>query len=277
MIEMAKSAGNCGKSFVVEPGKKFSLAKIDPQSKKPFTDKAEAKAQAARDAAVINQLQDRMYAERKQALLIVLQGIDCSGKDGTIRSVFNECGPIGVSVSPFKTPSEEEKAHDYLWRIHKAVPPKGFIGIFNRSHYEDVLVVRVKKLVPADVIERRYEEINRFEKEISDNGTRILKFMLYISKEEQAKRLGERVTDPSKQWKFNPSDLEDRALWDEFMAAYEIAVTRCSTPHAPWHVIPGNHHWVRNAAIACIVRETLEEMDPQYPKIELDPKTIKIV
>src|SRR5882724_1364826 len=209
---MAKSAGDCGKRFVVEPGKKFSLAKIDPRSKKPFTEKVEAKAQAAGDAAAIDQLQHRLYAEGKRALLVVLQGIDCSGKDGTIRSVFNECGPVGVSVSPFKAPSEDERAHDYLWRIHQKIPAKGFIGIFNRSHYEDVLVVRVKKLAPADEIDRRYEEINRFEKHLVDNGTRILKFMLHISKDEQAKRLKERVMDPTKQWKFNPEDLTDRAL-----------------------------------------------------------------
>jgi len=273
---MAKSAGDCGRRFVVEPGKKFSLAKIDPQSKKPFTDKGEAKAQAARDAAAINQLQHRLFAEGKRALLVVLQGIDCSGKDGTIRSIFNECGPIGVSVSPFKAPSEEERAHDYLWRIHKAVPAKGFIGIFNRSHYEDVLIVKVKQLMPAEVIERRYEEINRFEKHLSENGTCILKFMLHISKDEQAERLRERVADPTKQWKFNPTDLSDRALWNEFMAAYEIAVTCCSTSHAPWYVIPGDYNWVRNAAIARIVRETLEQMNPQYPKPEWDPKTIEI-
>jgi PPK2 family polyphosphate:nucleotide phosphotransferase len=208
---------------------------------------------------------------------VVLQGIDCSGKDGTVRAVFNTCGPIGVEVTPFKAPSAEERAHDYLWRVHKACPSKGIIGIFNRSHYEDVLVVKVKKLAKPEAIERRYEEINRFEKLLSDNGTRILKFMLHISREEQAERLGERVTDPTKQWKFNPDDLADRKLWADYMAAYETALKRCSTSHAPWHVIPADRNWTRNAAISRIVRETLEEMAPKYPPPDgWDPKTVVV-
>jgi PPK2 family polyphosphate:nucleotide phosphotransferase len=274
---MAKTSKKCGERFIVEPGKEISLAKCDPRDDGGFVDKDLARTQAAEDAEAINLLQDRLYAEGKCALLVVLQGIDCSGKDGTIRSVLNACGPIGVSVTPFKAPSEEERARDFLWRIHKAVPAKGFIGIFNRSHYEDVLVVKVKKLVPRDAIERRYHEINEFEKFLHANGIRILKFMLHISSEEQAKRLKDRVNDPTKQWKFNPADLDDRKLWDEFMAAYETALNRCSTAHAPWYVIPADRHWVRNAAIARIMRDTLEEMNPQYPKPDWDPKTIKVV
>jgi PPK2 family polyphosphate:nucleotide phosphotransferase len=273
---MAKTSEKCSDRFIVAPGRQFSLAHVDPRGESGFGDKAAAKAQAAEDAEAINQLQDRLYAERRHALLVVLQGIDCSGKDGTVRSVFNACGPIGVTVTPFKAPSEEERARDYLWRIHKAVPAKGFIGIFNRSHYEDVLVVKVKKLAPAGAVERRYQEINALEKLLADNGTRILKFMLHISKEEQAERLRDRLNDPTKQWKFNPADLDDRKLWNEFMAAYETAVNRCSTPYAPWHVIPADRNWVRNAAIARIVRETLEEMNPQYPKPDWDPKTMKV-
>jgi PPK2 family polyphosphate:nucleotide phosphotransferase len=168
-------------------------------------------------------------------------------------------------------------AHDYLWRIHKACPQRGFIGILNRSHYEDVLVAKVRKFASSQAIERRYDEINQFEKLLSQNGTRILKFMLHISKDEQAVRLRERLANPRKRWKFNPADLADRALWDDYTAAYEIALTRCSTPHAPWYVIPSDRNWVRNAAIARIVRETLEDMDPQYPEPkDWDPAAIKV-
>ena len=264
--------------FIAEPGKKFSLSKHGPRDDSAFDDKDKAKAQLSKDAEAIDALQDRLFAEGKQALLVVLQGIDCSGKDGTVRAVFNTLGPLGVTVKSFGVPSEVERAHDYLWRVHNACPAKGYIGVFNRSHYEDVLVVKVEKLAAADAIEWRYDEINVFEKLVAKSGTRILKFMLNVSKEEQAVRLQERVDDPTKQWKFKTSDLATRAKWDDYMAAYEIAVSRCSTGHAPWHVIPSDRNWVRNAAIARIVRETLEEMNPQYPgPKDWDPKAIKIV
>jgi PPK2 family polyphosphate:nucleotide phosphotransferase len=270
-------ASQFAKKFTVEGGKGFSLAKIDPRDDRAFTGKESAKALIKTDAEAIDALQDKLYAEGKRSLLIVLQGIDCSGKDGTVRAVFNTCGPIGVEVTSFKVPSEEERSHDYLWRVHKACPPRGMIGIFNRSHYEDVLVVKVKKLADPEAIERRYEEINQFEKMLTDNGTRILKFMLHVSKAEQAERLRERVADPTKQWKFNPADLEDRKLWDDYMAAYETALKRCSTAHAPWHVIPADRNWARNAAVSCIVRETLEEMAPKYPPPKgWDPKTVVV-
>jgi PPK2 family polyphosphate:nucleotide phosphotransferase len=264
--------------YMAQPGKSFSLSKCDPRDDSGLGNKEESKARTAEDAKAIDSLQDRLFAEGKCALLVVLQGMDCSGKDGTVRAVFNTCGPIGVHVTPFKAPSEEERAHDYLWRVHKACPPRGMIGIFNRSHYEDVLVVKVRKFAPAEAIARRYEEINRFEKHLVDNGTRILKFMLHISKEEQAARLQERIEDPTKYWKFNPGDLDDRKLWDDYMKAYETMVERCSTEHAPWHVIPADRNWVRNAAIAGIVRETLESMNPQYPPPDgWDPKQVTIV
>jgi PPK2 family polyphosphate:nucleotide phosphotransferase len=267
-----------GQNFMAVPGKKFDLAKCDPRDGSAFADKEKAKAQTAEDAAAIDALQDRLFAEGKRALLVILQGIDCSGKDGTVRAVFNPCGPIGVKVNPFKAPTVDELAQDYLWRVHKVCPAKGYIGIFNRSHYEDVLVVKVKKYASPEAIERRYDEINQFEKMLSDNGTKILKFMLNISKDEQAERLRERIAVPEKRWKFNPGDLEDRALWDDYMAAYETALNRCSTAHAPWHVIPADRNWVRNAAIARIVRETLEEMNPQYPEPKgWDPATVKVV
>ena len=262
---------------IAEP-KKIDLAKFPTEEKSGHRDKAELKQLTSEDAKAINDLQDRLFAEGKRALLVVLQGMDCSGKDGTVRAVFNHCGPIGVSVTPFKAPSQTELAHDYLWRVHKACPERGFIGIFNRSHYEDVLVVKVKNFVPAAQIERRYDEINAFEKMLTDNGTRIVKIMLHISKEEQAKRLQERLDDPEKYWKFNPSDLEDRKLWTQFQAAYQTMLERCSTSFAPWYVIPADSNWPRNHLIARIVRSTLEEMDPQYPPPKgFDPKKIKIV
>lgn len=275
---MAEKPKAFGERYMVKPGKPFKLADCDPRAANGFSDKEATKADTIRDAAAIDALQDRLFAEGKRSLLVILQGIDCSGKDGTVRAVFNHCGPIGVRVQPFKAPTVDELAQDYLWRVHRVCPPRGYIGIFNRSHYEDVLVVKVRGFAPADVIERRYDEINAFEKMLADNGTKILKFMLNISKEEQAERLTERIEIPEKRWKFNPADLEDRALWDDYMKAYEVALTRCSTHHAPWYVIPADRNWARNAAISRIVRETLEEMNPKYPEPKgWDPKTVKVV
>jgi PPK2 family polyphosphate:nucleotide phosphotransferase len=265
-------------NYLVKVGSSVDLSKLDPRDTGSFKDKDKAKEQTQIDAHAIDILQNTLYAEGKRALLVVIQGIDSSGKDGTVRAVFNTCGPIGVVMTSFKGPSVDELSHDYLWRIHKACPPRGMIGIFNRSHYEDVLVAKVKNFAAADVIEQRYGQINGFEKQLTENGTRVLKFMLHLSKEEQAIRLQERVDDPTKRWKFNPSDLDDRALWDDYTKAYEVALERCSTKHAPWHIIPADRNWVRNAAIAQIVRETLEEMKPAFPEPRgWDPKTIKII
>jgi PPK2 family polyphosphate:nucleotide phosphotransferase len=275
---MAGNRQSFGAAFLAPPGKRFELAKCDPRDGSAFADKDKAKAQTEADAAAIDALQDRLFAEGKRALLVILQGIDCSGKDGTVRGVFNTCGPIGVHVNSFRAPTADELAQDYLWRVHKVCPPRGIIGIFNRSHYEDVLVVKVKKFASPEAIERRYEEINQFERLLTQNGTKILKFMLHISKDEQAERLRERIETPEKRWKFNPADLDDRALWTDYMAAYETAVNRCSTDHAPWYVIPADRNWVRNAVIARIVRETLEEMNPQYPEPKgWDPAAVKVV
>ena len=275
---MAGNENPFGAQFLAKPGKKFDLSKIDPRDAGTFADKDKAKAGIAEDAAAIDSLQNRLYAEGKRSLLVVLQGIDCAGKDGTVRAVFNTCGPIGVKVASFKAPSPEELAHDYLWRIHEVCPPRGYIGIFNRSHYEDVLVVKVKKYASPEAIEKRYTEINAFEQMLAQNGTTILKFMLHISKDEQAARLRDRIASPEKRWKFNPADLEDRAQWDDYMAAYETAVNRCSTQQAPWYVIPADRNWARNAAISRIVRETLERMNPQYPEPKgWDPATLKVV
>jgi len=262
--------------FRIEPGKRAHLNRRDPGDLKAFPDRKAAEEQSVKDGGAIDSLQDRLYAEGKRALLVVLQGTDSAGKDGTIKHVFKETGSLGVVVTAFKKPSEEELAHDFLWRVHLAAPRRGFIGIFNRSHYEDVLVGRVRKLAPKDEIEKRYGQINAFEKILAENGTKVLKFMLHISKKEQRERLQARLDEPRSRWKFNPSDLEDRKLWDKFMAAYELALDRCSTDWAPWHVIPADHKWARNAAIAAIVRETLEEMNPQYPKPGWDPKSFVI-
>jgi len=255
----------------VAPGATAALQGRDPAGEGLFADKDEAKERLKVCAKEIDALQDRLYAEHKRALLVVLQGIDTSGKDGTVRGVFNACGPLGVDVHAFGRPTELELDHDYLWRVHAATPRKGTIGIFNRSHYEDVLVARVRKLAPAAAIERRYEQINAFEKHLTENGVTILKFMLHISKDEQKKRLEGRLADSAKQWKFNPGDLDDRKLWGEFERAYEIVLERCSTEHAPWRVIPSDKKWRRNAIIAAIVQGTLEEMNLQYPKPEWKP------
>lgn len=241
-----------------------------------FESKEESAQIVTEDAAEINRLQDLLYAEGRRALLVVLQGIDTAGKDGTIRNVFNTTGPIGVEVTAFQRPSGEEMAHDYLWRVHKAIPRRGMIGIFNRSHYEDVLIGKVRKLAPAADIEKRYEQINAFEQHLSDNGVTILKFMLHISKSEQGKRLRERLEDPGKQWKFNPDDLEDRKLWDDYMAAYETMIARCSTPWAPWRVVPSDKKWRRNAVVARIVRGALEDMHPEPRMPGFDPKRFTI-
>lgn len=265
-------------TFQVSSSKAFKLSDHDPRDKCGLEDKDKAKLLTAEDAVKIDELQNTLYAEGKRSVLVVLQGIDCSGKDGTVRAVFNTSGPIGVQLASFKAPTDEELAHDYLWRIHKHVPPRGMIGIFNRSHYEDVLVVKVRGFASPEAIEKRYDEINNFEKMLTQNGVTVLKFMLNISKEEQATRLQERIDDPAKRWKFNPADLDDRKLWDQYMAAYEVALKRCSTDHAPWHVIPGDRNWVRNYVIGKIVRETLEEMNPRFPDAKgWDPKVLKVI
>ena len=255
--------------------KKISLDDFDARDKSCFPDRAKAEASAAADIARIDELQDILYAESKHALLVVLQATDTGGKDSTIRKVFGPVDPLGVRATSFKAPSSLELSHDYLWRVHQAVPPKGMIGIFNRSHYEDVLIVRVRELAPKHVVEQRYDQINAFERHLADNGVTILKFYLHISKEEQKERLQARLDDPTKHWKFNPDDLKERELWDDYRDAYEIALSRCSTPAAPWFVIPADRKWYRNAVIARIIRCTLEDMDLRYP--EPTPGLDKIV
>lgn len=261
--------------LLIKPRSKVDLAAFDPSDTRHLRGKQEAQEQLVRDAEAIDLLQDRLYAEGKRALLVIFQGMDTSGKDGTVRAVFSRTGPLGISVTSFKAPSPEELAHDFLWRAHRACPQRGTIGIFNRSQYEDVLIGRVRMLAPPDVIEHRYNQINAFEDMIS-SSTRIVKFMLHISKDAQRDRLQERLDLANKHWKLDPSDLEERKLWDDYMNAYETMLGRCSTKVAPWYVIPSNKKWARNATVAAIVRATLEDMDPRYPKPEWDPASFTI-
>jgi len=251
--------------FLVQPGTAVDLADHDPDHTGDYRSKGETKAERERNTEKLRDLQQVLWAEGKHALLIVLQAMDAGGKDGTIRHVFRGVNPQGCQVTSFKVPTPEELAHDYLWRIHRAVPQKGYIGIFNRSHYEDVLVVRVHNLVPEVVWRERYEQINHFEKLLADNGTTILKFFIYISKEEQKKRFEARLRDPHKNWKFSMGDVEERAHWDDYMAAFETALSRCSTPWAPWYIVPANHKWYRNLVVSNIIVETLEKLGMRYP------------
>jgi len=215
-------------------------------------------------------LQQVFYADGRHALLIILQGRDASGKDGVVRTVIGSCNPAGVRVNSFKVPTSVELAHDYLWRVHQVTPEKGMIGIFNRSHYEDVLVVRVHEIVPEDVWGQRYEQINAFEKMLTENGTVILKFFLHVSHDEQKARLRERVEDKTKNWKFNAGDLDERKRWDEYTDAYRDALTKCSTEWAPWYVVPADSNKARNYLIAKRIVETLEGLDLEYPKPKAD-------
>lgn len=264
------------KMFAVEPGTKLDLSKNDLRDTSYFESRDEAEKALRDDAEAIDALQDRLFAEGGQSLLLVLQATDAAGKDGTIRKVFGPVDPLGLRAHSFKKPTPEELSHDFLWRVHKKAPAKGEIAIFNRSHYEDVLVVRVHGLADDDVIEARYDQINSFEQLLSSNDTRIIKVFLQVSKEEQRERLQERVDIPRKRWKFNPGDLEERKHWDQYMQAFEIALERCSTAWAPWYVIPADRNWYRNALVARLVRLTLEDMDPKYPKPDFDPTGIKV-
>ncbi len=260
----------------VEPGHKVRLGRLDADETGDFRDRGEAEALLRKDLERLAVLQERLYAEDRRALLVVFQAMDTGGKDGAIRHVFTGVNPAGCQVTRFKVPSAEEADHDFLWRIHHAVPNRGNIGIFNRSQYEDVLVVRVHNLVPPSVWKARYDQINRFERHLSETGTRILKFFLHIDKAEQKRRLQARLDDPDKRWKFSKTDLQERKRWSDYQAAYEDALTRCSTPWAPWHIIPANRKWFRNLAVARTLVATLEEMDPRPPRIHLDLSQLRL-
>ena len=259
----------------VSPGERLDLSTIDPADKLGW-DKEPAEAQTKALLERLADLQDRLWAEAKHPVLVVLQGIDAAGKDGTIRKVMSAFNPQGCVVSSFKVPTPEEVAHDYLWRIHKRVPGKGEIAIFNRSHYEDVLVVRVHDLVPREVWSERYDQIRRFERHLVENGTTIVKFFLYISKDEQRQRFQERYDDPRKRWKFSLGDLEERKRWDDYISAFEDAVSETSTDEAPWYVIPANRNWLRNLAVASILADTMDGLAPAYPPEPELPADLKI-
>jgi PPK2 family polyphosphate:nucleotide phosphotransferase len=275
-VQISLSAGGIvAQQYLVKPRAKVRLSRVASDETAPFKDKADAADATAANLERLGELQQRLYGEAKRALLIILQGMDTSGKDGTIRHVFSGVNPQGCSVASFKAPTPIELAHDYLWRIHQATPPRGMITIFNRSHYESVLVERVQDIVPKKIWSRRYDQINQFERLLSDEGTTILKFFLHISKREQKRRLQDRLDDPSKHWKWDSHDLDVRKQWDQYAAAYEDALSRCSTDYAPWYMIPADHKWYRNWAISDVIVRTLEKIKPQFPKAKL-PKDLKI-
>ena len=252
------------------------LAAIDAGQSEGYTMKKEVLGELEEQRLRIQDLQGRLYAENKKGLLIVLQAMDTGGKDGAIKHVFSGVNPQGCRVSSFKAPNPEERNHDFLWRYHKSAPAKGRIGIFNRSHYEDVLVVRVKNLVPEEVWRPRYELINNFEYNLTQNNIGVIKFYLHISKDEQKRRLESRLADPDKRWKFSTNDIKERMFWDDYQRAFEDAINNTSTEYAPWYVVPANKKWYRNLVIARAIADTLEMMDPRYPPAEkgLDRITI---
>ena len=262
--------------YLVRPGKKFKLSDYSTDDTDDFKDKATAREAEKENLKKLAKLQDLLYAQAKHAVLIVLQAMDSGGKDGTIKHVFSGVNPQGCTVTSFKEPSHIELAHDYLWRVHAATPERGTIGIFNRSHYESVLVERVKNLVPPKVWSKRYDHINNFEKILSDEGTTIIKFFLNISYDEQRKRMERRLSDPTKNWKFSASDLKERKRWDQYMEAYQDALHKCSTDWGPWYVVPSDHKWYRNWAISEIIVRTIEKLDLHYPPPLKDADKVKV-
>lgn len=265
------------KKFRVKPGSKVNLHKVDPAETPGFNSKEDAGDMAAQNVAKLAELQQLFYADNRFGLLIVLQAMDGGGKDGTIRHVMSGLNPQGVEVTSFKVPSAEEMDHDFLWRIHHAVPARGDIGIFNRSHYEDVLITRVHKLIPKDVWQERYEQINAFEQYLADNNIITLKFFLHISNEEQKRRFQQRIDDPKRNWKISSADFTERKLWDDYQEAYGAAIEKCSTTTAPWYIIPANNKWFRNVAISQIILDKMESLDLHYPKPLVDLSNIVLV
>ena len=261
--------------FRVEPGASISLDEIDADFKPKGLDRDEAEEKFRELTAELRGLQHLMYAEDRRSLLIVLQGRDAAGKDGTIRHVFGPMNPQGTQVTSFKVPSTEERAHDFLWRCHKATPKTGTVGIFNRSHYEDVLVVRVHDLVPKKIWSKRFDHINAFERLLTDEGTVILKFYLHIDRDEQLERFKKRMDNPRKRWKISDADYTERPYWDAYTEAFEDALSKCSTDAAPWFIVPANRKWARNLVIADIVADTLKSLDMRFPKPEVDMEEIR--
>jgi len=263
------------KKFRVKPGSKVNLNTVDAGFKDKHESHEHALPEIEAYSRKLRDLQYIMYAEGKRSLLICLQGRDAAGKDGTINHVLGAMNPQGCTVTGFKVPSKEEAAHDFLWRYHRATPGTGQVGIFNRSHYEDVLVVRVHDLVPGKVWSKRYEHINNFEKLLCDNSTHILKFYLHIDQEEQLERFRKRIDDPARHWKISEGDYAERPYWDAYTDAFEATLSKCSTAHAPWYIIPSNHKWFRNLAISKIVVETLEKLQMSFPAPTVDLEEIK--
>jgi len=253
----------------IDPGTKIDLSEIDPDDTPLADKKSEAKKESEKLVDRLRELQELLFAERRRKVLVVLQGMDTSGKDGTVRHVMSGFNPAGVRVVSFRKPSPDELAHDYLWRVHAQTPSAGEVAVFNRSHYEDVLVVRVHELVPEKQWRERYQQINDFERMLVENDTIVLKFFLHISADEQRKRLQERIDDPTKRWKFQHGDLDERKLWKDYMKAYEDAIEKTSTAWAPWYVVPANAKWYRNYVVARTIAETLDSLDMSYPKIDL--------
>ena len=254
---------------------RFRMSEVDPDSSPGLKHKRQAVRLLKKQHEELFNLQERLYAEHKRSVLVVLQAMDTGGKDGTITHVIGGLNPQAVQITPFKAPTPEERRHGFLWRIRRRVPPPGLIGIFNRSHYEDVLVARVKNLAPPEVIERRYTQINRFEEELVKSGTTVIKICLHISYAEQRARLLDRLNDPDKHWKFSENDINERAFWDDYQSAYSIAISRCSTKWAPWYVIPANDKDYRNWAVTEILIEHLKDMSPEYPRPKLPIHRLK--
>lgn len=267
---------NYGEKFRVKPGSAVRLDKMDAGFKGKHEDPASAAGEIENYAQRLRELQYLLYAEDKRSLLIILQAMDAGGKDGVIKHVLGNMNPQGTRVYGFKVPSAEEAAHDFLWRIHQATPHRGQVTIFNRSHYEDVLVSRVHNLVPKKIWQKRYDHINNFEKNLVDNGTHILKFYLHISKDEQLRRFKQRIDDPARHWKISESDYREREYWDEYTKAFEGVLSTCSTEHAPWFVIPADHKWFRNLAVSQIVVQALESFKMAFPKPILDITELKM-
>ena len=264
-----------GEKFRVKPGSTVRLDKIDATFKDKHEDQKSALDETEKFTQRLRELQYLLYAEDRRSLLIILQAMDAGGKDGTINHVLGNMNPQGARVYGFKVPTAEEAAHDFLWRIHQVAPQRGQVAVFNRSHYEDVLVSRVHNFVPKKIWEKRYDFINDFEKNLIDNGTHILKFYLHISKDEQLRRFKQRIDDPARQWKISESDYKERGYWDDYIKAFEDALSRCSTAHAPWFVIPSNHKWFRNLAVSQIVVETLESLKMAFPQPTVDIREVK--
>ena len=261
--------------MLIHPGEQLKLSDFDPDN---TFDKSqeEINDELPKLRSIMAEMQYKLYIENEKALLIVLQGMDTSGKDGVIRHVVNAFNPVACIVQSFKVPTPEELSHDFLWRIHKVVPKNGFIGVFNRSHYEDVVAARVEQLIPESMCLKRFNHIKHFETMLTENKVRILKFFLHISKQEQKKRLAARLSDPEKRWKFNKDDIKKRKKWKEYMHAYSDAISICSMEKAPWYVIPANNKWFRNWTIANIITDTLTQMKIKYPKSDDEYKKIKI-